>query len=645
MRIALIRVKRREGGGDGAAPEVSRRETLIEGESFRIGRGLDCDITLPDVDVDHHHATLTARDGALTIAAVSDRPLLIDGRAAREGVLKPGGVVTIGAHRLTLEDAPAHADVALALEAGARPPGREARRPQRLAEALPSRRRLAWALALPLVALIFVWPLWQVLSAPVPPSPLVEVTPTTGDMVEPSPVMVAAWTSGPMSRAHELVGDDCSACHLRPFEMTTNNACLACHADTGRHADLPHPAAGLDDARCGACHKEHNGGVKPIERASAACTVCHADMDAITRIAADSDLRPVHDFGAGGHPPFRVSGGTPLTPDWVKDGGSEGLKFPHDAHLTGAVSAPAPLTRDQMRDGPLPAGWARVDVGGEAGARVRSPEGRLFTMEGRADLGCADCHVAEAGGALMRPVEMERDCAWCHQLKIDTLTVARDVPHANEAEVVAIIRDYYRARALEGGVQAPDAPAFARRRRGAAFTSETGVDLADASVQEALVWARAEADAHLERVFNDEGVDAMTGETTHDVGAGLCAYCHRAERQEGDEDRPFRVVPARLARHWMPMARFEHGPHEAMDCVACHEATTSKTSADVLMPEIDGCRACHKGERVAGGAASECLACHIFHNEAYGPTSPAHAAIATGQTWVAERSLPREPGR
>jgi hypothetical protein len=636
MRVSLVRVKRREGGEG----EVSRRETIVEGETLRVGRGLDCDITIADVEVDHHHATLFLQDGKLLLKTVSETS------PAKDRLLEPGRPVEIGGHTMTLEPAPAHADFAIALEATERKADPKAVLPQRLAEALPSRRRLAWLLAVPALALFFIWPLTQILMSPIPEAEAVEVIPTTGDMVEASPAMVASWTSGPMSRAHELIGDDCSSCHLRPFEMTTNNACLACHADTGRHADLaPHPVAGLDDARCGACHKEHNGGIKPIEQASALCVDCHGAPGELLALAPETDLREVHDFGAD-HPQFRITGGQPYLPDWVQGGGSEGLKFPHDVHLTGAVSAPAPLSAATLREGPLPDGWTRETVetrpdDPDGGKRVRSPEGRLFTLAGRADLGCADCHVSEAGGGLMRPVEMERDCAWCHQLKIDTLDVARDVPHANETEVVAIIRDYYRARALEGGVSAKDAPPFAQRRRGAGFQSASADDLSDASVQDAVAWARDKADAHLERVFNDEGVDPATGAPTYDVGAGLCAYCHRAERQDGEEDRPWRIVPARLARHWMPMAQFQHGPHEAMDCVACHEATTSKASADVLMPKIEGCRDCHMGEDVAG-AASECLACHIFHNEDYGPISPAHAALRTGQMWNAERAEPRE---
>ena len=630
MRLSLVTVKRRPAR-DGGEEEVSRRETLLDGETLRVGRGPDCDVTIPDVDVDHHHATLEAQDGRLTLLSVSEGKLQYGNKRKRRAILEPGKPVTLGGHTLTLESPPEHADYRLALEAipapATAPPERTT-----LASVLPSRRRLAWVLAVPVLALTLVWPVWEALTPPLPDTSPDRVVALTAEQSPASHPVLAAWTSGPMSVAHELIGEDCGACHQQAFEMTPDRSCLACHAETARHAPVPgFPVAGLDDIRCAACHKEHEGGLAPIVEESAACTVCHADEQDLRALHPEGDLRPVADFGES-HPPFRVTGGQPVTPDWVKDGGSEGLKFPHDVHMTGAVSAPMPVSLAELEAGPPP-GWEMVDVGGEDGARWRSPEGRLFTMQGRADLGCADCHVSEAGGMLMRPVEMERDCAWCHQLKIDTLTVARAVPHAMEEEVVEIIRDYYRARALEGGVTVASAPAYARRPFGSTVLSSD-----DDAVEEALAWAAAESEAHLARVFDDEGVDPATGETTYDVGTGLCAYCHRAERQEGDEDRPWRIVPARLQRHWMPMARFDHGPHEAMDCVSCHAATTSETAADVLMPEIGLCRDCHIEDGADGSAAANCLACHEYHAPSHGVLSPVHAEAWTALTHPEERA-------
>ncbi len=644
MRLALIRIKRRAGEGEA---EVSRRETLIEGQALRVGRGADCDVQLQDIAVDYHHATLRAEGGALVVEAVGAAPLTVDGRSTRREVLQPGARLAIGDFVLAAEPAPAHADFAIAVEASDSVVRRAARQPQTLAQALPSRRRLAWLIATPLLALTFLWPLWEALKAEAPPPGAVVVTGPYDRAEIASHPMVVTWTSGPMSRAHAMLGEDCASCHLRPFEMTTNASCLACHAETGRHGDYrpetpqplrvgrvlgltdDHPplTPGLDDLRCASCHKEHEGGIAPIERASALCVQCHGATETLHAVAPGSDLRVAADFGAA-HPDFRVTGAQ------LPGGGSAGLRFPHDVHLTGRVLAPMPGRAADMFASP-PEGWTLVNEA--AGPRLRSPEGRTFTPEGRADLGCADCHVSEAGGMLMRPVEMERDCGWCHQLRIDTLTVARAVPHANPFEVSEIVRDYYRARALEGGVQRADAPAFARRPGGTVFRS-TG-DEGDVPMREAMAWAAAEAETHLERIFRPGAVTTdAAGVETYEVGQGLCSYCHIAERDEGSA-AGWRVIPAQLQRHWMPMARFDHGPHEAMDCVACHAATTSKTAEDVLMPEIGLCRDCHKGEATwAPSASSECVACHGFHNDAYGSVSPAHAALWRAQTGERERS-------
>lgn len=619
MRLSLTRVKRR-AGRDGGPEEVSRRETLLDGESFRIGRGLDLDITLPDIAVDHHHANLTIEDGQPVITSVAEGKLRIGSKVKRKVVLEHGKPVRIGNHNLTLESPPSHADIAIAVEAVEVPASEKKRERTTLADVLPSKRRLAWLLALPVIALTLAWPLAEALVRP--PQPVEDGRVAVLEATPPKTAhpVLTTWSSGPMSVAHGMIGEDCTACHQRPFEMTPDRACLACHADTARHAPVPgFPVAGLDDLRCGSCHKEHEDGAAPIEKASALCTACHAEEGRLRALAPDGDTRMVRDFAAN-HPDFRVSGGTPLVPEWVKSGGSEGLKFPHDVHLTGRVLAPVPVSAEELKSGP-PEGWSRVESA--EGPRFRSPEGRMFTEEARADLGCADCHVTEPGGSLMRPIEMERDCAWCHELKIDTLTVARAVPHAQEVEVTAIIRDYYRARALEGGVQRQDAPSFAQRPFGATVLS-TG----QADIDDALAWAAAEAEKHLVRVFSDEGTDARTDLPAYDVGTGLCAYCHRTEAQDGDSDQPWRVVPARLQRHWMPMARFDHAPHAAMDCAGCHEAATkSKAASDVLMPEIKSCRACHVGEHVAASASSNCVACHDYHgysDGAHGVLSPDH---------------------
>ncbi|MEM7544367.1 MAG: cytochrome c3 family protein [Pseudomonadota bacterium] len=613
MRLSLITIKRRPDSDD-----VSRRETLLEGSELRVGRGADVDVNLPDVNVAYHHATISEGPGGLVISGVGGELIEVNGKSVESVALTPGTTCRIGMYELTGENAPDHADGAIALQKLDSPvgPGKDA--PQRIVETLPSRRRLSWIAVLVVLGLFVAWPLTSILMRGAPDSGAVVVTPMTGSAqatVEAAQFaienglapeatvpnftpMEASWISGPMSRAHAGLAEDCNACHLRPFEMTTNNSCLACHAEVAQHAEVAdHPVMALDNYRCAACHKEHVGGESPIEQASAVCTDCHVDLKTVSE---KTDLMNVSDFGAN-HPQFRPTLVTGVSTD---DSGAlvptterrpldqpyplvekSGLKFPHNVHLN----------KEGVR------GLGRAS-------------------DKTWDMNCASCHVAQADGMLMRPIEMERDCAYCHELTFqpENIDFVRELPHAKASEVSEIVHDYYAARVLEGGLTVPGAPTSARRRPGAPMTP--------AERAEGLEWAAAQAELELRAIMD----------------VRLCGDCHVAEASAEPDDRgrtAWKVQGALLQRHWMPKSEFNHEPHFAMDCVSCHEATTSKTSADVLMPEIAICRDCHLGEETSqASASSECLACHQFHIEGYGPMSPAHGEAVKARRTEVERS-------
>ncbi|MEM8755800.1 MAG: hypothetical protein AAGF90_22825, partial [Pseudomonadota bacterium] len=363
MRLSLVTVKRRPDSDD-----VSRRETLLEGEVLRVGRGADVDVNLPDVDVAYHHADLAPGQNGPVLTAVGGAHILVDGKPAESVVLSPGASCRIGVFELTGEAAPGHADAAVALQkldvAAAK-----ADAPQRIVETLPSRRRLSWVAALVVLGVFLAWPLYSILQREAPDPNAVVVAgmappqafaaPTLSEIVESvsagempvidSPTftpMETAWLSGPMSAAHAGLAEDCGACHLRPFEMTTNASCLNCHAEVAQHADVAdHPIMALDNYRCAACHKEHVGGEAPIEQASVVCTDCHENLK---ELSPKTDLANVSDFGAN-HPQFRP---TLVTGVATAEDGSivpttdrrpldqpfplvekSGLKFPHDVHL------------------------------------------------------------------------------------------------------------------------------------------------------------------------------------------------------------------------------------------------------------------------------------------------------------------------
>ncbi|MEM6933967.1 MAG: cytochrome c3 family protein, partial [Pseudomonadota bacterium] len=149
-------------------------------------------------------------------------------------------------------------------------------------------------------------------------------------------------------------------------------------------------------------------------------------------------------------------------------------------------------------------------------------------------------------------------------------------------------------------------------------------------------------------------LDAIFGKT-------LCATCHESQKV-GDASTAsgWLVQPALLQRHWMPRANFSHKRHEEMKCDGCHAASGSKSATDVLMPQISGCRDCHriesdqKDELMAflsdivspakadaqttssvapstKAAPAACVTCHGFHLEDRPPVSPAHAELYQSQ--------------
>jgi predicted CXXCH cytochrome family protein len=365
------------------------------------------------------------------------------------------------------------------------------------------------------------------------------------------------WQAGPSSAAHGGFVADCDQCHQKPFAAVRNEACLACHEGQAPHSDRPE-ILGLEDmgdARCGSCHLEHAGRDALIARKTELCTDCHADPD---EQYAGADLPPVSRFD-GDHPGFTL--GLPAWKDGeaqrvevAQDAGARELshiKFPHDAHL--------------------------------AAEGVSSPEGKRT-------LACADCH--RPMGTTFAPIRMEDNCLSCHRLDFDPDSPGRRLPHRAPGEVAAIILDHYARVALAGGVTQPDAPEVVRllRRPGQALREEER--------QVAMSWAQAQAGRAMEDVFSRR----------------LCATCHEVKRTD-DPALPWTVEPVALTRSFLAGARFDHAAHRTEDCSRCHEAKTSKASADVLVPDLANCRQCHGDPGVRGGGriGTACVDCHGFH--------------------------------
>jgi hypothetical protein len=76
----------------------------------------------------------------------------------------------------------------------------------------------------------------------------------------------------------------------------------------------------------------------------------------------------------------------------------------------------------------------------------------------------------------------------------------------------------------------------------------------------------------------------------------------------------------------MPDAKFDHSQHRLVSCESCHVATrTSQQTADILLPGIATCRACHNTGTQA--AESRCFECHTYHDPGQRKFAPGQFAL------------------
>ncbi|HUK61570.1 MAG TPA: cytochrome c3 family protein [Stellaceae bacterium] len=550
------------------ADAIMRRAQTVTGEAIRLGRGSDNEIQLADIRIGLHAAVLNEREGGLSIERAADEFLRINGASAASAAVFPNDKINIGPYEIVIAEPPEGFDAALTIEL-TQPLGDALERLMSqsrigLFQAGWSRRRWSWVLFLlfaivGLVLPIAVYPFGAVITSS-------KQTPKTGLATYIS----LSWNAGALSNPHRFFAQDCGTCHRAAFASVPDSACLSCHGDIGGHlavgVDLGRSRHDLETTRCAECHEEHRGVRALVIRAEALCVDCHAEL---ASTAPKAGIENVSGFPAG-HPQFRATvvadAAAPRFTRVPLDGKEKAqdhsnLVFSHAAHL-------------------VPAGF--------------------LTPHGYKTMTCADCHVPEPSGQGFQPITFQGQCHSCHDLKFDADLPWREVPHGDVAAVVNAVNDFYARMALEGGVQDPEAPAFARRPVG---TTETP---SEAERRDALQWAKARAD------------DAMT--IIFDPKRG-CAYCHVT----GTSDGHLSVAPVLLRTRFLPEAQFDHAKHQALQCADCHDSAHSEKSSDVLVPGIESCVSCHGSERAALKAQSTCTSCHVFHRPEFGKMKTASA--------------------
>ena len=370
------------------------------------------------------------------------------------------------------------------------------------------------------------------------------------------------WLAGPVHSKHSSTSAECENCHATLFTRVKDNACLECHT-ANRHVSEPaEPVLGQE--RCASCHLEHNEPPSLIKRHQGLCAGCHEDMP------ADSPFEDASDF-LDGHPRFKIS----LLQPSAEEGGDTEWNLQRMILSEARQSDRSNLKFDHA---------------------VHLAEEGIVTPDGRRVVECVDCHVPEPGGALMKPIAMDEICSGCHALTFDADDPTREVPHGDPEGVVQVLIEYYSARLLGDD---PDAGPQRLRRPGRALTR--------ADRDKAAAEARVQAMRIAEDLFERRA----------------CVNCHEVS-DSGDEQMPWRVEPVRLTQSFFPHANFSHAAHdtEVTSCDGCHNASTSDSSSDVLIPGIDSCRECHGSgsatRNSSAQTASACIMCHSFHFESKG---------------------------
>lgn len=458
-----------------------------------------------------------------------DAACRVDGRARKSGSVAPGDVLELPSYTVEVMSPPTQFDLMLRVEATAEVAA-SARYGQRLdLSATPwSVRATSWLLGILVLAVAALIPATSALYAPA--ASLVRDTPLPDD---------ALWASGPLHPAHNALA--CQQCHAKPFVMVEDAACTACHAHTAEHAQLaaPEPHAGLfAELRCASCHREHNEPERLVRRDETLCVDCHG-REALPPVAGE-----VHTFTSTGHPPFRLA---LLRPPDEDDPGWRTVRVRH----AGDPEETSNLTFSHVQH-----------LGGE---RIALEAEQLGL-----DWGCAACHQPTDDGQRFLPIDMERHCRSCHDLRLEP---GLYLPHG-DANAARVFMEDHLFRSLATSEQDGSAPRRGRRRSAAAACNAGDLPC----------WRR-EAQRRAATQF--------------DVSCGTC-------HGDGEEIRS-----VALATMWYVGAGFDHASHATQACSQCHDASDSERAEDILIPPRDVCLPCHSQEH--GPVPLACLDCHRYH--------------------------------
>ena len=566
------------------------RTSKVSDDLLKIGRDPDSDIRLNDLAVALHHATLEQVSATrLGVSAEAGLTIEIDGSVTQFGQIDvaSGGTVKVGPFRLrVLPQEMGSDDVAIDVERADADEAEEKFDTRRfaLASVMPGKRPIAWTLAILVLGLFLVWPIWSFYAQQQDRAAYAQGF--HGDRL---------WLSGSLSQGHAALANNCRACHVQPFVSVRDEACTACHTRISDHADHRRLARarpdlggwarfqlavsetfGLDSGRCVDCHTEHEGPQEIPATPQQFCADCHTDLDSRLRDTALGDASDFEEL----HPEFQPS----VLVRWEGEQPrmqrvslaqnpreASNLKFPHALHL---------------------------DPNGGAAQMAR----RLAGSHGFGErMECADCHVPTPDGTRFQPPDMEGDCAMCHSLAFEQIDgTVRTLRHGEPAQVVADVRAFYRA----GLRSRPAVLGTPRSRPG-------DVNQIRAAVQNARARQAVgqRADQAVRSIFSP---------------GGACFDCHEV-RPAPAGTLNYGIRPVAFPTRYMLHGWFDHRAHQIVQrpgqpqqdgsaaCLSCHRADASQSATDLMIPNVASCRDCHGGETSSLPVESSCAMCHDYH--------------------------------
>jgi predicted CXXCH cytochrome family protein len=563
MKTKLVTITRNKKG-----QPIGTEQTVVA-DTLRIGRGAECKLHLADPRIALLHAEIfCGLDSVPYYIETRGGEITVDGTLERASTLKPGQRLLVGPFELIVLPNAKGVDLTLSVEL-IDPLKDDVTAVQSQVTAgmrstWLSKRTFSWMGAAVVSLAFLAWPVVSALDRGHGKEQVEKIQTAKAVLTAD-----ASWDVGPLSSAHASFGSNCSSCHQQPFVQVTNSACEDCHKQIGWHFALDtKPAKALHaavfgDNRCVECHRDHKGPMGLVRTDSPLCTDCHQNLKARH---PQTGIVDVADF-AKEHPPFKPSMLLPgktgpasivrvPQEDKVRFVEASGLKFPHEVHMS-------------------PKG-------------IRGPEGR-------AQMECKNCHVADETGTRFKPVTMGEHCQTCHSLEFEPKSTARQVPHGKVADVIATVQEYYAQAALT------DAPIDVVLEDG---IKRPGVRVGETRRQAALEWANTKAEKVTQELFE----------------VRVCFECHQIKRGESAADPAanpaarWEIAPIAITQHWLPKARFPHSRHDTYKCTSCHDVAGSKKSADISIPDIKNCRECHGGNVVGKDKApGTCETCHGFH--------------------------------